>query len=158
MKYNQLVTKPVEHSHRLGRGIASGHGKTAGRGTKGQGARTGYSKRPGFAGGSNPMMQRLPKLPGFTSHRTKAENVYTGDLNSFAGKAVDAQVLFAAGLVSSPFNQIKLIVKGDLKKPVNVKLPLASKSAIAAIESNGGSFTKVNRLQRPAKKSEKSEQ
>ena len=149
MKYNELQTKKPKSAKRVGRGISSGQGKTAGRGTKGQGARTGSSKKPGFAGGSNPLMQKLPKLPGFRSHRLKAETVYTGQLENFAGKTVDANVLADAGLISSPYVTVKLIVKGDLTKKVTVKLPKASESAVAAVQSAGGTFEKTERLSRP---------
>jgi large subunit ribosomal protein L15 len=149
MKFNDLKIDKHKTSKRLGRGISSGKGKTAGRGTKGQGSRAGYSKRPGFAGGSNPLMQKLPKLPGFRSHRMPAENIYTGQLEQFAGKTVDANVLAAAGLISNPYVSVKLISKGGLTKKVTVKLPAASASAIAAIESVGGSFESVTRFQRP---------
>jgi large subunit ribosomal protein L15 len=84
MKYNELQLGRDRKSKRLGRGISAGGGKTAGRGTKGQGARTGSKAKPGFAGGSNPLMQKLPKLPGFHSHKVKAETVYTGQLEQFA--------------------------------------------------------------------------
>jgi large subunit ribosomal protein L15 len=152
MKYNQLKTRSPKSTKRVGRGIAGGQGKTAGRGTKGQGARAGSSAKPGFAGGSNPLMQKLPKLPGFRSHRKQAETVYTGQLERFAGKTVDAETLAKSGLVSNPFVSIKLIVKGVLTKKVTVKLPSASASAIAAVQSAGGSFEKVETQKRPAKK------
>jgi len=77
MKYHELKLNKNKKGNRVGRGIAAGQGKTAGRGTKGQGSRTGSSAKPGFAGGSNPLMQKLPKLPGFKSHRTPPEVVYT---------------------------------------------------------------------------------
>lgn len=149
MKYHELQTSKYSKSKRLGRGIASGRGKTAGRGTKGQKARAGSSAKPGFAGGSNPLMQKLPKLPGFRSHRVPAENVYTGQLERFGGKTVDATVLADAGLISSPYVTAKLIVKGELSKKVTVKLPAASASAVAAIEKAGGSFEQTARLGRP---------
>jgi len=149
MKYHALKTQKTKTAKRVGRGISAGQGKTAGRGTKGQGARTGSSKKPGFAGGSNPLMQKLPKLPGFKSHRPKAETVYTGQLEQFGGKTVDAQVLATAGLVSNPYVSVKLISKGELTKKVIVKLPKASESAVAAVQSAGGSFENVARLQRP---------
>ena len=101
MKFHELQTTKAKRSNRVGRGIAAGQGKTAGRGTKGQGARTGSSAKPGFAGGSNPLMQKLPKLPGFRSHRVAPEAVYTGQLNQFSGKTVDAQALADAGLFSN---------------------------------------------------------
>jgi large subunit ribosomal protein L15 len=80
MKYNELNLKANKAKTRVGRGIAAGKGKTAGRGTKGQGSRTGSSARPGFEGGQNPLMQRLPKLRGFKSHKTKHENIFTDQL------------------------------------------------------------------------------
>jgi large subunit ribosomal protein L15 len=149
MKYHELQTKTPKPAKRVGRGISAGQGKTAGRGTKGQGARTGSSKKPGFAGGSNPLMQKLPKLPGFRSHRVKAETVYTGELEQFAGKTVDATTLAEAKLISSPYVTVKVIVKGELTKKVTVKLPKASESAVAAIQTAGGSFEKTARLSRP---------
>jgi large subunit ribosomal protein L15 len=149
MKYHELKTIKPKASQRVGRGIAAGRGKTAGRGTKGQGARAGSKAKPGFAGGTNPLMQQLPKLPGFKSHRVAPETIYTGQLERFAGKTVDATVLAEAGLISDPFVSVKLIVKGDLTKKVTVKLPRASESAIAAVQSAGGSFEPTARLSRP---------
>src|SRR5579875_2765468 len=149
MKYNELkLTKP-KAAKRVGRGISAGQGKTAGRGTKGQGARTGSSKKPGFAGGSNPLMQKLPKLAGFKSHRTASEVVYTGQLAELKKAKVDANTLAEAKLISSPYVSVKLIVKGELTSKVDVNLPAASESAKAMIESAGGSFTQTARLQRP---------
>jgi large subunit ribosomal protein L15 len=149
MKYLELNITKAKAPKRVGRGSAAGQGKTAGRGTKGQGARTGSSARPGFAGGSNPLMQQLPKLPGFRSHRIKPETVYTGQLEQFGGKTVTAETLAEAGLISHAYVAVKLIVKGDLTKKVTVKLPKASASAIAAIQAAGGSFEATDRLQRP---------
>jgi large subunit ribosomal protein L15 len=148
MKYHELQTAAVKRPKRVGRGIAAGQGKTAGRGTKGQKARTGASQRPGFAGGSNPLMQQLPKLPGFRSHRIKPENVYTGQLEQFGGKTVNTTLLASANLISNPFVNVKLIVKGELTKKVSVELPAASENAIAAIQEAGGTFTKAPRLSR----------
>ncbi len=157
MKYHELqVTKP-KAGKRVGRGIAAGQGKTAGRGTKGQGARTGSSAKPGFIGGSTPLMIQLPKLPGFKSKRTPAENVYTGQLNAFKG-TVDNTVLADAGLISSGYTRVKLVVKGDdLKAKLTVKLQAASASAVAAIEAAGGSFAKTERAGRPVTNTAKAE-
>lgn len=149
MKYHELKTTRQKTARRSGRGISAGRGKTAGRGTKGQKARAGSSAKPGFAGGSNPLMKKLPKLPGFRSRRVPAETVYTGQLEQFAGKTVDAKALADAGLVSSPYVTVKLIAKGELKKKVSVKLPAASGSAVAAVEKAGGSFEETARLGRP---------
>ena len=98
MKYNELKAPKNRSIKRVGRGIAAGQGKTAGRGTKGQNARTGSSRKPGFEGGQNPLIQRLPKLRGFTSHRTKPETVYTGQLQAVKGKVVGNNELAEAGL------------------------------------------------------------
>jgi large subunit ribosomal protein L15 len=157
MKFHELQTTKQKQSTRVGRGIAAGKGKTAGRGTKGQGARAGSSAKPGFAGGSNPLMQKLPKLPGFRSYRAKAEVVYTGQLEQFGGKTVDATVLADAGLISNAYVRVKVLTKGDLTKKVTVKLPLISESALAAIQSAGGAFEKTARLSRSktTKKTEK---
>ena len=158
MKYNELKLAKHKTGKRLGRGIASGKGKTATRGTKGYGARTGSSKRPGFRGGENPIMQQLPKLPGFASLLPKAENVHTGQLERFAGKVVDAALLAEHQLISSPYVRVKLLTgKGDLTKKVSVQLQAASKSAVAALEAAGGTFEAVARAKRPAKENKKTE-
>ena len=149
MKFNELQTSRKKAATRVGRGIAAGQGKTAGRGTKGQGARTGSRKKPGFAGGRNPLMQKLPKLPGFRSHKPKAEAVYTGQLEQFAGKTVDTQLLAQAGLISNPYVTVKLIVQGELTKKVTVKLAKASAPAIAVVKAAGGTFEPTVRLSRP---------
>jgi large subunit ribosomal protein L15 len=151
MKYNELSSLPAKSRKRVGRGIAAGQGKTAGRGTKGQGARTGSSKRPGFEGGQNPLMQRLPKLHGFRSHHVRAENVFTDQLNDL-GATVDNAVLAEKGLVSSPYARVKLLKRGDITKKVNVSLQAASETAVEAVQKAGGSFSKVARPMRPATK------
>jgi large subunit ribosomal protein L15 len=157
MKFNELVTSRVKSSRRVGRGIAAGQGKTAGRGTKGYGSRTGSKARPGFSGGQNPLMQKLPKLPGFRSHRTPMETIYTGQLDALKVKTVNGQTLADAGLVSNAFVRIKLIAKGDVTKAVNVELQSASAKAIEAVANAGGSVKVVPRIARPASKPKKSE-
>src|SRR5580658_7314175 len=102
MKFNELDVTARKRSNRVGRGIAAGQGKTAGRGTKGQKSRTGSRKRPGFSGGQNPLMQQLPKLPGFRSYRTKAEVVSVGQLGLLKEKVIDTQLLADSGYISSP--------------------------------------------------------
>ncbi|MGF7229330.1 MAG: 50S ribosomal protein L15 [Candidatus Saccharibacteria bacterium] len=150
MKYNELKTNTPKSAKRVGRGIAAGQGKTAGRGTKGQMSRTGAKRRPGFEGGQNPLSQRLPKLQGFRSHKLKAENVYTGQLDDLSAKTIDTVALAEAGLISNPFVRVKLIAQGDVTKKVTVKLPGASAGAIAAVQQAGGTFEKVSIAARPA--------
>lgn len=147
MKFNELQVSKNQSSRRVGRGIAAGQGKTAGRGTKGQKSRTGSSRRPGFEGGQNPLMQRLPKLPGFRSIRAKAENVYTGQLDS-VGSLVDNFTLLEAGLISSPYVRVKLLQRGEVTKKVQVKLQAASETAIAAVQRAGGGFEKTPQVGR----------
>ncbi len=150
MKYHELQVSSSKNGKRVGRGIAAGQGKTAGRGTKGQMARTGAKRKPGFEGGQNPLMQRLPKLPGFTSKRIPAEVVYTGQLDAISAKIIDTAVLAEAGLVSSAHVVVKLLVKGDVTKKHDVKLQNASAAAIEALQKAGGSFEKVARVARVA--------
>ncbi|MCL4358187.1 50S ribosomal protein L15 [Patescibacteria group bacterium] len=151
MKYNELQIHKHKSAKRVGRGIAGGQGKTAGRGTKGQKARAGWSLRPGFAGGQNPLMQQLPKLPGFKSYRNKAVNVFTNQLQELKENTIDAEVLAKVGLVRNPYERVKLLNRGKLNRKIIVKLPAASAAAIATIETAGGTFEKVERIARPAK-------
>lgn len=150
MKYNELQISSKRQKARVGRGIAAGQGKTAGRGTKGQRSRTGKGRRPGFEGGQTPLMQRLPKLPGFRSIRPKAENIYTGQLDAIGG-TIDNHSLFNAGLISSPYTKVKLVVKGEVTKKVTVKLQAASETAIAKVQKAGGSFDAVPQVARTKK-------
>jgi large subunit ribosomal protein L15 len=150
MQYHELTSPHKKSKRRVGRGIAAGQGKTAGRGTKGQGSRTGSSKRPGFEGGQNPLMQRLPKLRGFRSFKTPAVNVYTDQLAGFGSK-INTEVLAAKGEIESPYVRVKLLFRGEITKPVTVELQAASLNAIEAVQKAGGSFKAVPRLKRPAK-------
>lgn len=151
MKIHELNVTRNKSSRRSGRGISAGRGKTAGRGTKGQSSRSGGKVRPGFEGGQNPLYMRLPKLPGFKSHRPKAQNIYTFQLDAFSGKTVDNFKLAEAGLISDPYQKVKLIHKGEITKKVTVKLQAASENAKNALQKAGGSFEKTPRPQRPAK-------
>lgn len=147
MKFHELEVVGKKSSRRVGRGIAAGRGKTAGRGTKGQKSRTGSGRKPGFEGGQNPLMQRLPKLRGFTSHRPTVENVYTGQLDDL-GVNIDNFTLADAGLISSPYIKVKLIVKGEVAKKHTVKLQSASAQAVAAIQKHAGTFTATPQVKR----------
>jgi large subunit ribosomal protein L15 len=151
MKFNELTVQKSKNSRRLGRGIAAGQGKTAGRGTKGQNSRSGGRVRPGFEGGQNPLMQRLPKLRGFTSKRPKAETVATGDLDKL-GANIDNKALAEAGLITSEYVRAKLVLGGDVAKKHSLKLQGASQSAIKAIEKAGGDFKAVEIPKRPKTK------
>lgn len=156
MKFHELQTSRQKNAKRVGRGIAAGQGKTAGRGTKGQMSRTGAKKRPGFEGGQNPLMQRLPKLHGFRSYKAPMEVVYTGQLNELKAKTIDTAALAEAGLVSNAYVRVKLIVKGELTVKATVKLQSASETAIAAVQKAGGTFEKVAREGRPVTRKKES--
>lgn len=149
MKYNQLNVEAKKSAKRVGRGIAAGQGKTAGRGTKGQNSRTGSSRKPGFEGGQNPLMQRLPKLRGFKSHKVAKTTVYTGQLEAFGGKVVDTALLAENGLIPHAYVTVKLLAKGELTQKVTVKLQAASNQAVEAIQKAGGTFEVTERVGRP---------
>ena len=157
MKYHELVVTKNKSANRVGRGIAAGQGKTAGRGTKGQKSRTGSSLKPGFAGGTNPLMKLLPKLRGFKSHKTGYTEVYTGQLEKLSIKNIDNEALVKAGLIENPYLKVKLLVNGELNKSVEVKLQAASKGAIDSIEKAGGKFTIVDQIGRPKTAKDKAE-
>jgi large subunit ribosomal protein L15 len=154
MKYNDLEVQKNTRPSRKGRGISAGQGKTAGRGTKGQKARTGHYKMPaGFMGGQRAIMQAVPKLKGFKSFHPKAEVVYTDRLNDLKGK-VDNIVLAENSLISNPYVKVKVITRGELTAKIELETQFASKSAVEAIKKAGGSFKKVEILKRPGKQAE----
>ncbi|MBU8908598.1 50S ribosomal protein L15 [Desertibacillus haloalkaliphilus] len=141
MKLHEL--KPAEGSrkerNRVGRGPASGNGKTSGRGHKGQKARSGGGVRPGFEGGQNPIYRRLPKR-GFTNPTRKEFAIVNVEkLNSFdANTEVTPELLLETGIVSSAKDGIKILGNGKLEKSLTVKANKFSASAVEAIEAAGG--------------------
>lgn len=143
MKQNDIrADKGARHARkRLGCGIGSGHGKTGGRGHKGQTSRTGGTIRRGFEGGQMPLARRLPKR-GFTSMAKGYQVVNVGDLNRFeAGAAVDAAALFEAGLVRNAVDPIKLLARGELEKKLSLSVTAASAAAKSKVEAAGGDVT-----------------
>lgn len=142
-KYHELEVSATPDRKRVGRGIAAGQGKTAGRGTKGQGARTGKKLRPTFQGGSGALVRRIPKARGFKSLRTPAQVVYLDHLNDFKGKTADNFTLFEAGYIGTPFHAVKVIVRGELTEKVTLHVAGASKTVQAAITKAGGTFVKT---------------
>lgn len=158
MKYNELQVTANKSKKRVGRGIAAGQGKTAGRGTKGQGARTGKKLNATFQGGQRALVQAVPKKRGFKSLRTPAQIVYLDHLNEFGGKTADNFTLFEAGMIATPFHTVKVIARGELTSKVTLKIQAASKSVVEAIEKAGGSFTKVaTPLKQSTKEAEKAD-
>ena len=123
---------------RVGRGLGSGLGKTAGRGHKGQKSRAGGFHRIGFEGGQMPLQRRLPKR-GFKSPSalTRAE-VRLSDLDKLGVDDIDLLVLKQAGLVSGLVKNVRIILSGEINRSVNVNGLVVTKGARAAIESKGG--------------------
>lgn len=143
MKYNELTIAANRDKKRVGRGIAAGQGKTAGRGTKGQGSRTGKKLAANFMGGQRSLVTAVPKHRGFKSLRTPAQVVYLDHLNDFKGKTADNMTLFEAGYIATPFHTVKVIARGELTAKITLKVQGASKSVQEAITKAGGTFEKV---------------
>lgn len=142
MRLNTL--KPADGARkdrvRVGRGIGSGLGKTAGRGHKGQYARAGKGKvKAGFEGGQMPLQRRLPKV-GFRSKKAhEVSEVLLYQLDSLKADVVDFDVLKAAGLIATRAERAKIVKKGEIKRAVKLKGIAVTAGAKAAIEAAGGS-------------------
>jgi large subunit ribosomal protein L15 len=148
MRLNQITDRPGARkaSRRLGRGIGSGRGKTAGHGHKGQKARSGVAIK-GFEGGQMPLDRRLPKRGFKNIFRKRYVVVNLGRLQAAvdagkldAKKPVDQAALTAAGVITNPRDGVRLLAKGELKAKLNITVAGASKAAVAAVEGAGGSL------------------
>jgi len=143
MKLNELI--PPDGSRRppkrVGRGVGSGAGKTAGRGTKGHNSRSGGGVRPGFEGGQMPLHRRLPK-GGFTNiFKKKIAVINIRDLDRFeSGSIVDEAALIRTGLVKGRRDGVKLLGHGEIKIPLTIKVNGVSKSAKEKIIAAGGNI------------------
>ncbi|QDV64643.1 50S ribosomal protein L15 [Crateriforma conspicua] len=130
---------------RIGRGIGSGHGKTAGRGHKGHKSRSGYSRKPNFQGGAMPMFRRIPKR-GFNNRwATTVFAVNVGRLNAAYddGATVDLESMKAKNLASGTFDEVKILGDGELTKKLTVTAHRFSKSAEEKITAAGGTINKL---------------
>lgn len=143
MKLNELAPEKGSRKarKRLGRGVASGSGKTAGRGTKGQNSRSGGGVRPGFEGGQMPIHRRLPKR-GFTNiFRKNVATVNLRDLGRLEGDGiVDKAALIRAGLIKKNAELVKLLGQGKVDRPVTIKLDMVSSGAREKVLAAGGSI------------------
>lgn len=150
MKIHELKLDSATDKKRVGRGIGSGYGKTAGRGTKGQNARTGGGVRPGFEGGQNPLAKRLPKKRGFASlNPTNYQVINLVQLESFKdGAKITLETLAAAGLVKKTNLPVKLLGSGELTKKLTLTVHAASASAKTTMQKAGGT---INFLALPPK-------
>ena len=140
---------PAQGSHtsrkRVGRGIGSGTGKTAGKGHKGQKARKGSNVAVGFEGGQTPLYKRLPKF-GFSNARfaTPYKVINISDLNTFSdGDTVTPETLMKMGFIKNTKTSIKILANGKLEKKLNVQAKKFSKSAIEAIKNMGGTAKEI---------------
>ena len=145
MHLNTLSPAPgsTKPRRRVGRGIGSGLGKTCGSGHKGQKARSGGSVRPGFEGGQMPLQRRLPKF-GFSSRvgRITAE-VRTSELVKLTAEVIDIVALREANLITSVIRRVKIMLSGDVSKPIILKGLRVTAGARAAIEAAGGKIIEV---------------
>ena len=146
MRLNQIADNPGARKARMrvGRGIGSGKGKTAGRGVKGQKSRTGVAIK-GFEGGQMPLYRRIPKRGFQPPHAKSWQVVNLGALQKAiddrrlnAAQLIDAAAMQAAGLFKKPLDGVRLLGKGEIKTKIEVKVAGASASAIAAVEKAGG--------------------
>lgn len=141
MKLHEL--SPAEGSKhvrkRVGRGIGTGHGKTSGKGHKGQLARSGKGMRAGFEGGQMPLQRRVPKRGFNNRFATEYATVNLTSLNEFEdGAVVDIQALVSAGLVRKVLDGVKILGNGELTKKITIKATAFSESAKTKIEAAGG--------------------
>lgn len=141
MRLNDLAPAPGARKtrKRIGRGVGSGWGKTAGRGSKGQNSRSGGGVRPGYEGGQMPIHRRLPKRGFKNIFRKIYAIVNIRDLAKFeSGSVVDEVALVRAGLVKGRRDGIKLLGQGEISMPLTVKIHVISQGARTKIESAGG--------------------
>jgi large subunit ribosomal protein L15 len=155
MRLHDLKPRPgARHRRkRLGQGESSGHGKTSGRGGKGQTARSGSSIRIGFEGGQMPLIRRIPKR-GFNNarHATRYVPVNLEALNQFEeGTRVDETILRKAGLANGPSSGIKILGDGELTRKLSVSAHAFSATARTKIEAKGGTCELVVKAVKPAR-------
>lgn len=146
MKLNELSPAPGSQRprQRVGRGVGSGWGKTAGRGSKGQGSRSGGGVRPGYEGGQMPIHRRLPKR-GFTNiFKKNFAIINIRDLTRFdSGSSVDEVELVKIGLIKGTYDGVKLLGQGEIDYPLQIKVNAISKSAQEKISAAGGTVEVV---------------
>ncbi len=141
MKLHELQPAPGSRKarKRVGRGMASGHGKTSGRGHKGQKARSGGGVRPGFEGGQNPLIRRIPKRGFNNPFKKEYAIVKVEQLNRFEqGTVVTPELLKESGVIKQIKDGVKILGNGELNVPLTVKVHKFSRSAVEKIEAAGG--------------------
>jgi large subunit ribosomal protein L15 len=145
---NLGTLRPPEGSRkkkkRVGRGDGSGHGGTAGKGAKGQNARSGHSVRPNFEGGQMPLTRRIPKRGFKNPDRRTVAIINIKQLKRFAeGALVDRETLTVAGLVSGRVDEVKVLGNGEINFPLSLKVDKVSRGAKEKIEAAGGTIEDI---------------
>lgn len=129
----------VRKSKRVGRGMASGHGKTSTRGHRGEGQRSGNSRKAGFEGGQMPAYRKIPKLKGFKLiNRIVYAEINVADINGMEEKEISIEMLKLNGYFSQKYEELRVLGNGEIKRKVTVKARHFSKSAKEKIEAAGG--------------------
>jgi large subunit ribosomal protein L15 len=156
MKIHELTLTTKQDRKRVGRGIGSGMGKTAGRGTKGQNSRSGGGVRIGFEGGQNPLAKRLPKKRGFRPiARVEYATINLTRLSELKATTITSQTLADAGIIAHAYMPVKVLGTGELTKKLTIQLQLATTTAREAITKAGGSFTEIPAAKTPKKPSKR---
>jgi large subunit ribosomal protein L15 len=151
MNVNSIPSVPGAMKRRkiVGRGVGSGHGKTSTRGQKGQRARTGKKKKPGFEGSRNPLIRRLPKR-GFKRKATTQPEVIeilnVGQLNRFSeGSTITPELLKQEGIIRNPEHLVKLLADGEVSKKITISVHQASAAAVEKLNKAGCKLTLITK-------------
>jgi len=149
MQLNTLAPVPgsIQEKKRVGRGIGSGHGKTAGRGHKGQKSRSGGGVRPGFEGGQMPLQKRVPKFGFYSRIGSVTEEVRTSELNKVEGGIINIETLEKANIIKRNTKRVKIMLSGDVTTAVTVEGLSVTKGARSAIEAAGGKV--IDAIEKP---------
>ncbi|MBP9827146.1 50S ribosomal protein L15 [Candidatus Saccharibacteria bacterium] len=152
MKFHELTLTSFPKAKRVGRGISAGGGKTAGRGTKGQKARTGKKIKPGFEGGQTKLAMRLPKVRGFKQpNKVTYQTVQLSDLINLKAKTIGLAELRKAGLIGSTRQPVKVLGSIAVSEAMTVTVQAITSTALASIEKAGGKVV-LKKLVRPVAK------
>jgi large subunit ribosomal protein L15 len=151
MKLNELENRNQKNRKRVGRGIGSGTGKTGGRGHKGQKSRSGVAIK-GFEGGQTPLYRRIPKRGFVNIFKVIFQTVNIGDLQEFvdsrkldAGKVVNKESLYEAGIIKKLSQPVKILAQGELKASLKIEVDAASASAVKLVEKAGGKLAMIQK-------------
>ena len=141
MEFNTIAPElKKKNAKRVGRGIGSGNGKTAGRGHKGQKSRAGGFHKVGFEGGQMPLQRRLPKV-GFTSRKNNTARVRLGELQFEGNENITLEVIKEKKIISNAAKEVKVFLSGEIKNKINLSGIMVTKGVRKVIEDLGGKIT-----------------